>query len=129
LGSSATAIVGGSVRANHLAGVRLAQNEVMGGSRAGRTSGNVSTVRGMPTRCYGFNKSAEAQREQKRERILAVGRFAGSWHGSVVPVVAIPILSFHPEARRVLPAQVSRADAIFIRRIWGCCREGLKPVG
>jgi len=83
---------------------------------------------GMPSRCYGFNKrSAEAQRTQRERGILVVGRFARflAWQCGAGGGDSRFELSTQ-EARRVLPAQVSRADAIS-RRIWGCCR-GWKPV-
>jgi len=66
----------------------------------------------------GLINDPQRRREQKKGK-----RDFGSWeicevpwHGSVVPVVAIHELSTQ-EARRVLPAQVSRAD-VSIRRIW-----------
>jgi len=68
LGSSATAIVGGLIGANHLE--RLDQNEVieLAISLEGHPDNVVPAMLGMPSRCYGFNKrSAEAQRTQKEE--------------------------------------------------------------
>ncbi|MBE9164549.1 MULTISPECIES: homoserine kinase [Microcoleaceae] len=104
LGSSATAIVGGLVGANELAGKPLSQVEVM--QLAIELEGHPDNV--VPAFLGGCR--------------LAASNTPGSscqicdipWHPDIVPVVAIPDFELSTaEARRVLPADYSRADAIF----------------
>ncbi|MEG3896099.1 MULTISPECIES: homoserine kinase [unclassified Microcoleus] len=104
LGSSATAIVGGLVGANELAGAPLSQVEVM--QLAIELEGHPDNV--VPALLGGC-------------RLAASNTPSGSWeicdipwHPDIVPVVAIPDFELSTaEARRVLPADYSRADAIF----------------
>lgn len=104
LGSSATAIVGGLVGANELAGAPLSQVEVM--QLAIELEGHPDNV--VPALLGGC-------------RLAASNTPGGSWqicdipwHSDIVPVVAIPDFELSTaEARRVLPADYSRADAIF----------------
>ncbi|MEA5582963.1 homoserine kinase [Nodularia harveyana UHCC-0300] len=115
LGSSATAIVGGLVGANQLAGAPLTQLQVMelaiameghpdnvvpallGGCRLAATTGNDWTICDIP------------------------------WDENVVPVLAIPDFELSTsEARQVLPTQVSRADAIFNTAHLGLLLRGLE---
>ena len=104
LGSSATAIVGGLVGANELAGKPLSQVEVM--QLAIELEGHPDNV--VPALLGGC-------------RLAASNTPSGSWeicdipwHPDIVPVVAIPDFELSTaEARRVLPADYSRADAIF----------------
>ncbi|GJD23916.1 homoserine kinase [Rivularia sp. IAM M-261] len=102
LGSSATAIVGGLVGANVLAGEPLSQLQVM--DLAISVEGHPDNV--VPALIGGC-------------RLAATGVHGWEicdipWHESIVPVVAIPDfeLSTHV-ARQVLPTEISRADAIF----------------
>ncbi|MBV9386699.1 MAG: homoserine kinase, partial [Chroococcidiopsidaceae cyanobacterium CP_BM_ER_R8_30] len=131
LGSSATAIVGGLVGANQLAGTPLSDQEVMelaialeghpdnvvpallGGCRlVVRNSGE------LPQRC----PQRSALERQVGWVICDVG-----WHSDVVPVVAIPDFELSTlEARRVLPGDVSRADAIFNAAHLGLLVRGLE---
>ena len=104
LGSSATAIVGGLVGANELAGAPLSQVEVM--QLAIELEGHPDNV--VPALLGGC-------------RLAASNTPSGSWeicdipwHPDIVPVVAIPDFELSTaEARKVLPADYSRADAIF----------------
>lgn len=115
LGSSATAIVGGLVAANQLAGEPLSQSQVMelaiameghpdnvvpallGGCRLAATSGTGWAICDVP------------------------------WHSDIVPVVAIPDFELSTsEARRVLPTEFSRADAIFNTAHLGLLLRGLE---
>ncbi len=104
LGSSATAIVGGLVGANELAGAPLSQVEVM--QLAIELEGHPDNV--VPALLGGC-------------RLAASNTPGGSWqicdipwHPDIVPVVAIPDFELSTtEARQVLPTDYSRADAIF----------------
>jgi homoserine kinase len=104
LGSSATAIVGGLVAANCLAGKPLSQVDVM--QLAIELEGHPDNV--VPALLGGC-------------RLAASNTPSGSWeicdipwHPDIVPVVAIPDFELSTaEARQVLPADYSRADAIF----------------
>ena len=104
LGSSATAIVGGLVGANELAGKPLSQVEVM--QLAIELEGHPDNV--VPALLGGC-------------RLAASNTPGGSWqicdipwHPDIVSVVAIPDFELSTaEARQVLPADYSRADAIF----------------
>lgn len=101
LGSSATAIVGGLMGANHLAGLPLSQDEIM--DLAIAIEGHPDNV--VPALLGGCRLAASGD----NWAICDV-----PWHESIVPVVAIPNFELSTaEARRVLPPQVSRADAIF----------------
>jgi homoserine kinase len=132
LGSSATAIVGGLVGANHLAGEPLDQNEVM--ELAIALEGHPDNV--VPAILGGCRLAATGlinDPQRRRERKKGERDFGGweicevPWHGSVVPVVAIPDFELSTqEARRVLPAQVSWADAIFNTAHLGLLLRGLE---
>ncbi len=101
LGSSATAIVGGLMGANHLTGLPLSQDEIM--NLAIAIEGHPDNV--VPALLGGCRLAASGD----SWAICDV-----PWHESIVPVVAIPDFELSTaEARRVLPTQVSRADAIF----------------
>lgn len=115
LGSSATAIVGGLVAGNYLAGSPLSQAEVM--ELAIALEGHPDNV--VPALLGGC-------------RLAAMSEAGGvicdvPWHESIVPVVAIPDFELSTrEARRVLPAEVSRADAIFNTAHLGLLLRGLE---
>ncbi|MBW4489572.1 MAG: homoserine kinase [Trichocoleus desertorum ATA4-8-CV12] len=103
LGSSATAIVGGLVGANVLAGSPLSATEVM--QLAIAMEGHPDNV--VPA-LIGGCRLAATNPEGKWE-ICDI-----PWHSDIVPVVAIPNFELSTaEARRVLPSDYSRADAIF----------------
>ncbi len=115
LGSSATAIVGGLVGANELAGSPLSQVEVM--QLAIELEGHPDNV--VPALLGGCRLAASDAPPQPP---LAKGGQEGvpwqicdiPWHPDIVSVVAIPDFELSTaEARQVLPADYSRADAIF----------------
>ncbi|WP_373535291.1 homoserine kinase [Microcoleus sp.] len=147
LGSSATAIVGGLVGANELAGAPLSQVEVMqlaieleghpdnvvpallGGCRlaASNTPPQPPLSKGglreeIPLREAGLTEQSPLDPEILPSPPLTKGGQGGGsweicdipWHSNIVPVVAIPDFELSTaEARKVLPADYSRADAIF----------------
>ena len=115
LGSSATAIVGGLVGANELAGKPLSQVEVM--QLAIELEGHPDNV--VPALLGGCRLAASNAPPQPPQSLGGQG--GGSWeicdipwHPNIVPVVAIPDFELSTaEARKVLPADYSKADAIF----------------
>jgi len=126
LGSSATAIIGGLVGANELAGKPLSQVEVM--QLAIELEGHPDNV--VPALLGGCRLAASNPPPQPpltkgglREQLpLSKGGQGGGaweicdipWHPNIVAVVAIPDFELSTaEARRVLPADYSKADAIF----------------
>lgn len=125
LGSSATAIVGGLVGANLLAGEPLSQLQVM--ELAIALEGHPDNV--VPALLGGCRLAAtgvenEPPRLQERQEweICEV-----PWSEEVVPVVAIPDFELSTkEARRVLPTEVNRADAIFNTAHLGFLLRGLE---
>ncbi len=122
LGSSATAIVGGLVGANILAGEPLNQSQVMDLAIAmeGHPDNVVPALLG-GCRLAATGKENEPQRHKEWE-ICEV-----TWDEGVVPVVAIPDFELSTqEARGVLPSQVSRADAIFNMAHLGLLLRGLE---
>jgi homoserine kinase len=125
LGSSATAIVGGLVGANQLAGSPLSQTEVM--ELAIALEGHPDNV--VPALLGGCRLAAskernEPQRREEREEWQICDVL---WNESVIPVVAIPDFELSTaSARRVLPTQVSRADAIFNTAHLGLLVRGLE---
>jgi homoserine kinase len=114
LGSSATAIVGGLMTANVLAGSPLSDDAVMQLAIAieGHPDNVVPALRG------GCVLSAGGE----RWTICDV-----PWHEAIVPIVAIPDFELSTaEARRVLPQSYSRADAIFNMAHLGLLLRGLE---
>ncbi|AFY45994.1 homoserine kinase [Nostoc sp. PCC 7524] len=115
LGSSATAIVGGLVAANKLAGSPLSQSQVM--ELAIAMEGHPDNV--VPALLGGCRLAATS----------ATGWAICDvpWDNSIVPVVAIPDFELSTsEARRVLPTEFSRADAIFNTAHLGLLLRGLE---
>ncbi|TBR60439.1 homoserine kinase [Westiellopsis prolifica IICB1] len=142
LGSSATAIVGGLVGANVLAGEPLSQSQVMelaiameghpdnvvpallGGCRLAATGVEVEPPRRLRRASGYFQKPLRVYRkvEHQEWEICEV-----TWCENIVPVVAIPDFELSTkEARQVLPSQVSRADAIFNTAHLGLLLRGLE---
>ncbi len=114
LGSSATAIVGGLVGANQLAGESLSQSQLM--ELAIAMEGHPDNV--VPALLGGCRLAATSKAGWEICDI--------PWHGDIIPVVAIPDFELSTEeARRVLPTQVSRADAIFNTAHLGLLLRGL----
>ena len=102
LGSSATAIVGGLLGANSLAGNPLTQEEIM--NMAIEAEGHPDNV--VPALLGNCLLSIKDNTEWQICRI--------QWHQDIVPVVAIPDFELSTEAARsVLPTEYSRDDAIF----------------
>lgn len=102
LGSSATAIVGGLIGANALAGEVLTQTQVM--ELAIAMEGHPDNV--VPALLGGCRLAATTD---KGWEICDI-----PWCKDVVPVVAIPDFELSTsEARQVLPTNVTRGDAIF----------------
>ncbi|MBD0302667.1 MAG: homoserine kinase [Tolypothrix sp. T3-bin4] len=115
LGSSATAIVGGLVGANLLAGEPLSQSQVM--ELAIAMEGHPDNV--VPALLGGCRLAATNDNAWEICEI--------PWNTNVVPVVAIPDFELSTkEARGVLPTQVSRADAIFNTAHLGLLLRGLE---
>ena len=103
LGSSATAIVGGLVGANALAGSPLSQAEIM--ALAIHLEGHPDNV--VPALLGGCRLAA--RRPDASWTICDI-----PWHPELVPVVAIPNFELSTaEARRLLPSSYERQDAIF----------------
>ncbi|HBB36185.1 MAG TPA: homoserine kinase [Cyanobacteria bacterium UBA8803] len=118
LGSSATAIVGGLVGANQLAGAPLDRNEIM--KLAIAREGHPDNV--VPALLGGCRLAAEGGDAIKGWEICDI-----PWHPDLVPVVAIPDFELSTEAaRRILPSQYSRADAIFNTAHLGLLLRGLE---
>ena len=114
LGSSATAIVGGLVGANELAGKPLNQFQLM--ELAIAMEGHPDNV--VPALIGGCRLAATSETSWK---ICDV-----PWHKNVIPIVAIPDFEVSTEdARKVLPTQVSRADTIFNTSHLGLLLRGL----
>lgn len=136
LGSSATAIVGGLVGANVLAGEPLSQTEVMEVAIA--IEGHPDNV--VPALLGGCRLAATGLINEPRRHDSVLERqeretesFGGweicdiPWHGDIVPVVAIPDFELSTaEARQVLPTEYSRADAIFNTAHLGLLVRGLE---
>ena len=114
LGSSSTAIVGGIMAANVLAGSPL--DEMAIALLANEIEGHPDNV--VPALFGGL-----------RLATMAGGRLQICdlpWHESVVPVVIIPEFELSTvDARRVLPANYSRADAVFNTAHIGLLLRGL----
>lgn len=114
LGSSSTAIVGGIVGANALADSPLDKATLA--ALANELEGHPDNV--VPALLGGARLAAMAN---GRLQICDL-----PWHESVVPVVIIPEFELSTvDARRVLPGQYSRADAIFNAAHIGLLLRGL----
>lgn len=115
LGSSATAIVGGLLGANALAGNPLSPAEIM--QLAIEMEGHPDNV--VPALIGGCQLAATSASGWAIADI--------PWHGTIVPVVAIPNFELSTaEARSVLPTEYSRADAIFNTAHLGLTIRGLE---
>lgn len=118
LGSSATAIVGGLVGANQLAGEPLDTIEVM--KLAIAMEGHPDNV--VPALLGGCRVAATGDEVLKTWEICDI-----PWHHEIVPVVVIPDFELSTQqARSVLPTAVSRADAIFNMAHLGLLLRGLE---
>lgn len=118
LGSSATAIVGGLVGANQLAGEPLNRMEVM--KIAIAMEGHPDNV--VPALLGGCCLAAEGGEDVKTWEVCDI-----PWNSTIMPVVAIPDFELSTEeARKVLPTNYSRADAIFNAAHLGLLLRGLE---
>ena len=118
LGSSATAIVGGLVGANQLAGEPLDRVEVM--KLAIAMEGHPDNV--VPALVGGCQLAATGEEVLKAWEICDI-----PWHSEIVPVVVIPDFELSTkQARSVLPTEFSRADAIFNMAHLGLLLRGLE---
>jgi len=116
LGSSATAIVGGLVGANQLAGEPLDVVEVM--NLAIAMEGHPDNV--VPAILGGCRLAATSL--TNAWEICEIG-----WHPEIVPVVAIPDFELSTSsARSVLPTEYSRESAIFNIAHLGLLLRGLE---
>ncbi|MBW4622569.1 MAG: homoserine kinase [Cyanosarcina radialis HA8281-LM2] len=123
LGSSATAIVGGLVGANLLAGEPLNQSQVM--ALAIAMEGHPDNV--VPALLGGCRLAATNVETRDLASLPNWEICDIPWHDDVVPVVAIPDFELPTaQARQVLPAQYSRADAIFNTAHLGLLLRGLE---
>lgn len=117
LGSSATAIVGGLLGANALAGSPLSQAELLDFAIA--LEGHPDNV--APALLGGCQLSARDQATQ-RWTICPI-----NWVPEIVPILAIPDFELSTQAARsVLPQQCSYSDAIFNLAHLGLLIKGLE---
>ena len=114
LGSSATAIVGGLIGGNVLAGSPLTQSEII--QLAIEMEGHPDNV--VPALIGGCRLAATSKAGWSIADV--------PWHSSIAVVVAIPNFELSTqEARNVLPGEYSRADAIFNTSHFGLLIRGL----
>ncbi len=121
LGSSATAIAGGLMGANHLAGKPLSQLQLV--YLAIEMEKHPDNV--VPALLGGCRLTAsipeEVATEEQGWEICDV-----PWHSEIVPVVAIPEFELATAtARQVLPTHYTRADAIYNTAHLGLLLRGL----
>lgn len=115
LGSSATAIIGGLVAGNELAGKPLNETEIM--KMAISIEGHPDNV--VPSLRGGCRLAASHDKDWKICEI--------PWHSDIVPILAIPDFELSTAAaRKVLPTEYSRADAIFNTAHLGLLVRGLE---
>ncbi|MGK7915082.1 MAG: homoserine kinase [Prochloraceae cyanobacterium] len=115
LGSSATAILGGLLGANQLAGNPLTTEEII--KLAIAIEGHPDNV--VPALLGNCQLSVAQSNNWQFCQI--------HWHQDIVPVVAIPDFELSTQqARAVLPVEISRADAIFTLGRIGLLIQGLQ---
>ncbi len=118
LGSSATAIVGGLVGANALAGNPLSQMDIL--QLAVEMEGHPDNV--VPALLGNCQLSVSRGENGAGWEICQI-----PWNSNIVPVLAIPNFELSTaEARRVLPQTYSRADATFNTAHLGLLIRGLE---
>ncbi|HEY9863401.1 MAG TPA: homoserine kinase [Candidatus Obscuribacterales bacterium] len=118
LGSSATAIVGGILGANTLAGNPLTQGDIL--QLAIEMEGHPDNV--VPALLGHCQLSVSRGEQGSGWEICPI-----PWHSDLVPVLAIPDFELSTaEARKVLPQTYSRADAIFNTAHLGLLIRGLE---
>ena len=117
LGSSATAIVGGLVAANELSGRPLSELEVM--KLAIAMEGHPDNV--VPALLGGCRLAATSNTSNNCWEISDI-----PWHRDIIAVVAIPDFELSTsQARKVLPTEITRHDAIFNISHFGLLLRGL----
>jgi homoserine kinase len=117
LGSSATAIVGGLLGANHFVEKPLSQGEIM--ELAIALEGHPDNV--VPALLGGCRLATATDQPNKSIEV------ALPWHPDLVPVVAIPDFELSTEAARsVLPNYYSRKDALYNLAHLGLLLRGLE---
>ncbi|PSN12306.1 homoserine kinase [filamentous cyanobacterium CCP5] len=115
LGSSSTAIIGGLLGANSLAGHPLSQSEIA--ALATEIEGHPDNV--VPALVGGCQLAAE---DHSQWTVCPI-----DWHPEIIPVVAIPDFELSTQsARAVLPQNYSRADAIFNAAHLGLLLQALR---
>lgn len=118
LGSSATAIVGGLVGGNGLAGNPLSPMDIL--QLAVEMEGHPDNV--VPALLGNCQLSVSRGENSPGWEICEI-----PWHSKIVPVLAIPDFELSTaEARRVLPQTYSRGDAIFNTAHLGLLIRGLE---
>lgn len=118
LGSSATAIVGGIVGGNALAGFPLADQALL--QLAIEMEGHPDNV--VPAFLGGCQLTTANPRQTEFPWTIC----DLPWHDRIIPVVAIPDVELSTAvARQVLPRQYDRADAIFNMAHLGLLLRGL----
>lgn len=118
LGSSATAIVGGLMGANTLAGNPLTQKDIL--QLAIEMEGHPDNV--VPALLGHCQLSVSRGEQGSGWEICPI-----PWHSDLVPVLAIPDFELSTaEARKVLPPTYSRGDAIFNTAHLGLLIRGLE---
>jgi homoserine kinase len=116
LGSSATAIVGGLVGANSVAGNPLSLSEIT--LLAISMEGHPDNV--VPALLGGCQLSAS--KDTGGWEICQI-----LWHETIIPIIAIPDFELSTaEARRILPVNYSRSDLIFNTAHLGLLLRGLE---
>ncbi|MBW4522368.1 MAG: homoserine kinase [Scytolyngbya sp. HA4215-MV1] len=116
LGSSATAIVGGLIGANRLAGSPLDQIGIM--QLAIAMEGHPDNV--VPALIGGCRLAT-----RNPDDPWTISEIP--WHSAIIPVIAIPNFELSTQAaRQVLPDDYSRADAIFTAAHLGLLIRGLE---
>jgi homoserine kinase len=114
LGSSATAIVGGLVGGNILADSPLSPEDVI--KLAIEMEGHPDNV--VPAFLGGCQLAATSSRGWE---ICPV-----QWHPDIIPIVAIPDFELSTsQARKVLPTEISRDDAVFNASHFGLLLQAL----
>ncbi|MGF1491444.1 MAG: homoserine kinase [Microcoleaceae cyanobacterium] len=121
LGSSATAIIGGLMGANQLANQPLDTQQLMqlAIEIEGHPDNVVPALLGNCQLCVASEESIASSQSWQVCQI--------PWYEGLVPVIAIPTFELSTaEARRVLPSQYSKADAIFNAAHLGLLLRGLE---
>jgi len=120
LGSSATAIVAGLVGANELTGSPLTPLQVM--NLAIEMEGHPDNV--VPALLGGCRLAATGINQTTKDKDWVICEIP--WNPKILAIVAIPDFELETkEARRVLPTEFSRADAIFNTAHLGLLLRGL----